>query len=60
MNALNESVERHHRPIIYTLLFVVLFMATSCVFNDAIPICHWIFGCDHAFHLGGQTLSSRL
>ena len=53
MNALNESLERHHRPIVYTLALVVLFMATSCVFNDVIPVCHWIFGCDHNFHLAG-------
>jgi len=51
MNALNESIERNHRPIIYALAFVVLFMAASCVLNDVIPVCHWIFGCDHNFHL---------
>jgi hypothetical protein len=54
MNTLNQSIEQNHRLIIYTLAFVVLFMATSCVFNDAIPVCHWIFGCDHNLHLTGR------
>ena len=53
MDALNNSLEKHHRPIIYSLVFVVLFFAASCTFNNAIPICHYVFGCDHLLHITG-------
>jgi hypothetical protein len=23
---------------------------TACLFHDVIPICHYLFGCDHAMH----------
>jgi hypothetical protein len=51
MSTLNKSIESHHRVIILSLILVILFMATSCVFHDVIPICHAIFGCDHQLHL---------
>ena len=38
MAAFNESIETYHRPIIFTLAFVVLFFAASCTFHDIIPI----------------------
>ncbi len=53
MTAINESLETHHRPIIFSLTFVILFFAASCTFHDIIPVCHYLFGCDHALHLAG-------
>jgi hypothetical protein len=29
---------------------VVVFFAAACTFNDIIPICHYLFGCDHLLH----------
>ena len=50
MSTLNESIERHHKLIILTLIVMIGFMASSCVFHDVIPICHVVFGCDHQLH----------
>lgn len=50
MNAINESLEKHHRPIIYALTFSLLFFAAACTFHTAIPVCHYIFKCDHNMH----------
>jgi len=51
MASISESIEKNHKTIISSLIFVVLFMAASCVFHDIIPICHKIFGCDHKVHI---------
>jgi hypothetical protein len=51
MGTISDSIERNHKIIISSLLFVVFFMVTSCVIHDIIPICHKIFGCDHKVHL---------
>jgi hypothetical protein len=53
MTAINQSLEKHHRPIIFSLASVILFFAASCMFHDVIPVCHYLFGCDHAMHLSG-------
>ena len=43
-------IDRHSRLIIGVLTFVILFFAVSCTFHDVIPVCHYLFGCDHAMH----------
>jgi hypothetical protein len=50
MTTIAHSVEKHHRPIIYALISLIVLFLVSCTFNDALPICHYIFGCDHSFH----------
>ena len=50
MTAIAASIERQHRPIIAGLVFVILFFLTACTFHDVIPVCHYLFGCDHAVH----------
>jgi hypothetical protein len=40
-----ETVDQYHRVIILVLAFAVLAMVVSCTFDEAIPICHWIFRC---------------
>jgi hypothetical protein len=30
--------------------FIILFFLAACLLHDAIPICHWLFGCDHRMH----------
>lgn len=49
--SISETVEKNHRLIIGILLFVVLFFATACIFHDIIPVCHYLFGCDHNMHI---------
>lgn len=51
MNAIYESIERHHRPIIFSLKFIVVFFGASCTFHDDIAIFHYVFGCGQKMHL---------
>jgi hypothetical protein len=49
-------METHHRGIIFSLafvvvFFVVVFFAAACTLHDVIPICHYVFGCDHQLHM---------
>jgi hypothetical protein len=37
MATINAALERHHRP--------------ACTFHDVIPICHYLFNCDHGLHV---------
>ena len=50
MSTMSESIDRHHKPIIILLSLIVLAMVASCTFHEVIPICHWLFGCDHQLH----------
>ncbi len=48
--AFAQSIEEHHRPIIVVLALIIVAMVASCIFDDLIPSCHLLFGCDHAVH----------
>jgi hypothetical protein len=50
MTAMSATLEQHHRLIIVALALVILFFLAACLFHDVIPICHFLFGCDHAMH----------
>lgn len=52
MGTINVFMETYHRGIIFTLAFVVVFFATACTLHDVIPVCHYLFGCDHLMHVG--------
>jgi hypothetical protein len=47
---LSATVEKHHQVIIAGLVVVILFFVAACTFHDVLPICHYLFGCDHAMH----------
>ena len=50
MSAFATTVEKYHQLIILALVGVILFFLVACTFNSTIPICHWLFGCDHLMH----------
>ena len=50
MAALAASLERHHQAVIAGLVLVIFFFLAACTFHDVIPVCHYLFGCDHAMH----------
>ncbi len=50
METMSATIERHHRKIIAALLFVIAFFVAACTFHDILPICHFLFGCDHGMH----------
>ena len=53
MVTINVWIDKYNRTIIFSLAFVVVFFATSCTFHDIIPVCHYLFGCDHHLHVAG-------
>jgi hypothetical protein len=40
-----QTVERHHNLIIMSLVAVILALVVTCTFDEATPLCHWIFRC---------------
>ena len=60
MAAISQTIERHHRPIIILLFGLIAVFLTACTFHDVLPICHYIFGCDHALHELAQLSSLSL
>lgn len=44
------TIDEHPRLIAGVLGAAVLFFLTACLLHDVIPICHWLFGCDHRMH----------
>ncbi len=51
MNTTTSAVDKHHRLIIAGLVAVIVFFMIACTFHDVIPICHYLFGCDHGMHV---------
>lgn len=47
MTAIAVFVETHHKLIIALLGGVILLFLFACTFNGVLPICHWLFNCDH-------------
>ena len=45
MTAIGASIERHHKLIIGILLFIIVFFVVACIFDEVIPICHYVFKC---------------
>lgn len=52
MATLHMFLETNHRVIIFSLASVVLLFVAACTLHDVIPICHYLFGCDHHMHTG--------
>lgn len=50
-----QAIDTHPRLIVGALVLALLFFATACTFNAAIPVCHWLFHCDHWFHSGDSV-----
>jgi len=50
MTAINVAVEKYHKLIILSLVGVIVLFLFACTFHDVLPICHYVFGCDHLMH----------
>jgi hypothetical protein len=44
------TIDTHPRLTAGILATMVLFFLAACLLHDVIPICHWLFGCDHRMH----------
>jgi len=51
MTAVYAVMEKYNKIIIFSLVGVIALFLLACTFHDVLPICHWIFGCDHMMHL---------
>jgi len=51
MTAVYAVMEKYNKIIIFSLVGVIALFLFACTFNDVLPICHWIFGCDHMVHV---------
>lgn len=50
MPVIARTIEEHPKLIAAVLAAVILFFATACLLHDIIPVCHYLFGCDHRMH----------
>jgi hypothetical protein len=48
--SLSLAIEKYHKLIIVIMALIIIFFLTACLFHDTIPICHYLFGCDHRLH----------
>jgi len=48
-HSLGSTVEARPKLIAGILLGIILFFALACALNDVIPVCHYLFRCDHRF-----------
>lgn len=44
------TIDTHPRLIAGILGAVILFFLLACLLHDVIPVCHYLFGCDHRMH----------
>jgi hypothetical protein len=51
MTDLTSTLDKHHRLIILALVGLIAVFLIACTFHDAVPICHYLFGCDHGMHV---------
>jgi hypothetical protein len=51
MNTVFSVMEKYNKIIIFSLVGVIALFLFACTFHDVLPICHYIFGCDHMVHL---------
>ena len=50
MSVISQSIEQNHKLIIIVLALIIVFFLVACLFHDILPICHYLFGCDHRMH----------
>lgn len=50
MITLSRFVESHAKVIAAVQALVIVFFLSACLLHDVIPVCHYLFGCDHRLH----------
>lgn len=50
MATITGSMDKHPRAWITSLAAIVGLMVVSCALNGIIPVCHFLFRCDHSQH----------
>jgi hypothetical protein len=57
VSRMTNTVDTHPRLIAGVLGLMILFFLAACLLHDVIPICHWLFGCDHRMHRGTRQVA---
>jgi len=50
MPTASTPLEKRQRVIIAALVLVIVFFIAACTLNGVLPVCHYLFGCDHMMH----------
>lgn len=50
MAALDRLVQSHAKLIVALQGVLIVFFLTACLLHDVVPVCHYLFGCDHRLH----------
>ena len=48
-DTIGRTIDDRPRLIAGVLFGIILFFALACALNDVIPVCHYLFRCDHRF-----------
>lgn len=49
LQTVGRTVEDRPKLVAGVLLGIIVFFALACALNDVIPVCHYLFRCDHRF-----------
>ena len=49
LDTVGRTVEARPKLVAGVLFAIILFFALACALNDVIPVCHYLFRCDHRF-----------
>ncbi len=49
VGTVGRTVDERPRLVAGVLFAIIVFFALACTLNDVIPVCHYLFGCDHRF-----------
>jgi hypothetical protein len=49
IQTVGRTVEDRPKLVAGVLLGIIVFFALACALNDVIPVCHYLFRCDHRF-----------
>ena len=49
VHSVGNTVETRPKLVAGVLFGIILFFAVACALNDVIPVCHYLFRCDHRF-----------
>ncbi len=49
IDSVGRTVEERPKAVAGVLMMIIVFFALACALNDVIPVCHYLFRCDHRF-----------
>jgi len=50
MATMARIIDAHAKLIVAVQGILIVFFLAACLLHDVIPVCHYLFGCDHRLH----------